>query len=146
MKLLCGFANWRSKKQCANPSQASSTTTPTLGDFWGSSEPGSIVSFCENGDLLSQWRAYGAKGSGYSLGFEPSALTRNPLGDHFPSSRLLRKAIYDLPTKRALIGTRLAILREVLEPKGAELEAERDDEIRLLITLRAQVAATLQPH
>src|ERR1019366_3776800 len=104
-----------------------------------------VVSFCENGDLLSQWRAYGAQGFGYSLGFEPSALTRSPLGDCFPSNRLLRKVIYDLPTKRALIRARLAILREVLEPRAAELEADGDNEIRILMTLWAQVAFTLHP-
>ncbi len=104
-----------------------------------------VVSFCEHGDLLSQWRAYGARGSGYSLGFEPSALTRNPLGGHLPSNRLLRKVIYDLPTKRALIQARLDILREVLEPRAAELEADGDNEIRVLLTLFAQVALTLNP-
>lgn len=28
-----------------------------------------VASFAENGDLLSQWRAYGADGAGFSLGF-----------------------------------------------------------------------------
>ena len=28
-----------------------------------------ITSFCRDGDLLSQWRGYGANGGGYSLGF-----------------------------------------------------------------------------
>jgi hypothetical protein len=27
--------------------------------------------FCDNGDLLSQWRGYGSFGSGYAIGFEP---------------------------------------------------------------------------
>jgi hypothetical protein len=30
--------------------------------------------FCEEGDLLSQWRGYGARGGGYALGFESLAL------------------------------------------------------------------------
>lgn len=33
-----------------------------------------VGSFCENGDLLSQWRAYGNLGSGVSLGFQGQAL------------------------------------------------------------------------
>ncbi len=28
------------------------------------------VSFCEDGDLLSQWRAYGSFGAGYAIGFD----------------------------------------------------------------------------
>ncbi|NLW48471.1 MAG: DUF2971 domain-containing protein [Firmicutes bacterium] len=30
-----------------------------------------ICCFCENGDLLSQWRGYGSNGAGYSVGFDP---------------------------------------------------------------------------
>lgn len=33
-----------------------------------------VASFTENGNQLSQWRAYGADGAGYSLGFRRSAL------------------------------------------------------------------------
>jgi hypothetical protein len=29
-----------------------------------------VVSFCQDGDLLSQWRAYADRGQGYSLGFD----------------------------------------------------------------------------
>lgn len=33
-----------------------------------------IASFCDEGDLLDQWRAYGADGSGYAMGIDPKAL------------------------------------------------------------------------
>jgi hypothetical protein len=33
-----------------------------------------VTCFCENGDLLSQWRAYGGGGEGFSLGFRLSWL------------------------------------------------------------------------
>jgi hypothetical protein len=33
-----------------------------------------VTCFCEDGDLLSQWRSYGADGGGYSVGFESGAL------------------------------------------------------------------------
>ena len=33
------------------------------------------VSFCEAGDLLSQWRGYAAQGKGYALGFDLSQLS-----------------------------------------------------------------------
>jgi Protein of unknown function (DUF2971) len=32
-----------------------------------------LACFCEDGDLLSQWRAYGSRGGGYALGFRASA-------------------------------------------------------------------------
>jgi hypothetical protein len=32
-----------------------------------------VASFCEDGDLLSQWRAYSSDGLGYAVGFDPSA-------------------------------------------------------------------------
>ncbi len=32
------------------------------------------VCFCENNDLLSQWRAYGDRGGGFSLGFDVTAI------------------------------------------------------------------------
>jgi hypothetical protein len=33
-----------------------------------------VVSFCEDGNLLSQWRGYGASGTSYAIGFLASAL------------------------------------------------------------------------
>ncbi len=36
------------------------------------------VSFCRGGDLLSQWRGYGAFGTGYSLGFDIEKLRPHP--------------------------------------------------------------------
>jgi hypothetical protein len=34
-----------------------------------------VTSFCTNGDLLSQWRGYGAPGLAYSIGFDHVALS-----------------------------------------------------------------------
>ncbi len=36
-----------------------------------------VISFCANGDLLSQWRGYGIPGSAYSLGFDREKLVEN---------------------------------------------------------------------
>ena len=33
------------------------------------------VSFCESGDLLSQWRGYAAQGKGYAMGFDLKELS-----------------------------------------------------------------------
>lgn len=35
-----------------------------------------VGSFCENGDLLSQWRGYGASGQGVSLGFKTAHVVK----------------------------------------------------------------------
>lgn len=48
------------------------------------------ISFCENGNLLSQWRAYGSKGGGYAIGLDFYHL----LG-FVPKPCALRKVIYD---------------------------------------------------
>ena len=44
--------------------------------YFGSMFHAFVTSFCENGDLLSQWRAYSAQGGGYCLGLEFSDRTR----------------------------------------------------------------------
>jgi hypothetical protein len=38
------------------------------------------ISFCDEGDLLSQWRGYGLFGSGYAIGFNPQNITHVQLG------------------------------------------------------------------
>lgn len=57
-----------------------------------------IFCFCENGDLLSQWREYSEKGGGFNLGFEFSEKTRIfLLADNFSNAKIphLRKVIYN---------------------------------------------------
>lgn len=65
---------------------------------FGSSASIYSASFCENGNLLSQWRAYRGQGGGYALGF-----------DFFHAIRLLdkpcvlRKVIYDVRDQNKLV-------------------------------------------
>jgi hypothetical protein len=60
-----------------------------------------LISFCETGDLLSQWRAYGGR-SGYSLAF---TLLSNDESIAFRPEKgfrtLLRKVIYDPDRQKA---------------------------------------------
>lgn len=60
-----------------------------------------ISCFCENKDLLSQWRAYGANGGGYSLGFYPNIMGIDPKksGTSFD----FRPVIYDRKIQEKLI-------------------------------------------
>jgi hypothetical protein len=40
-----------------------------------------VTCFCENGDLLSQWRGYGGAGEGFALGFRRSWLASSAVLD-----------------------------------------------------------------
>ena len=54
--------------------------------------------FCENGNLLSQWRAYGGKGGGYAVGLDFFHLVR------FLSKQcFLRKVIYERDEQQRII-------------------------------------------
>lgn len=61
-----------------------------------------LASFCADGDLLSQWRAYGAFGGGYALGFDPSCLYGRQKYEKRPY-RILRKVIYDAELQRRIV-------------------------------------------
>jgi hypothetical protein len=56
-----------------------------------------VSCFCEEGDLLSQWRAYGNGGSGYALGFHPADLTKDR-----PYLQL-RKVIYEEAKQNSIL-------------------------------------------
>ena len=60
------------------------------------------VSFCRNGDLLSQWRGYGAAGGGYALGFQPRFLF-GPSEAERPPLRLLLRVIYNREHQERLV-------------------------------------------
>ena len=53
-----------------------------------------FVSFCEDGDLLSQWRGYGASGGGYAIGVDPTCLY-GPSKHEKEPERVLTQVLYD---------------------------------------------------
>jgi hypothetical protein len=63
-----------------------------------------VCSFTENGDLLSQWRAYGGTSSGYAIGFDSKALKTSAEKHDF----FLAKCIYD-PVQQSDIIKKFAI-------------------------------------
>jgi hypothetical protein len=65
-----------------------------------------VCCFCEAGDLLSQWRGYGANGIGASLGFDPARFSFIT-GPDSPSGGLVRlwKVFYDENTQRGIVST-----------------------------------------
>jgi hypothetical protein len=53
------------------------------------------ICFCESGDLLSQWRAYGDGGRGYALGFDSYEFSS--------SAYYVRRVVYNLKRQRELV-------------------------------------------
>jgi hypothetical protein len=70
------------------------------------------ISFCDNGDLLSQWRGYGSMGGGYCIGFGPSRF--RPADDPPP---MLRRVFYDQKQQEAIVLKVLRLARHYL-PRG----------------------------
>ena len=68
-------------------------------------EPVYIACFCESLDRLSQWRAYGANGTGVSLEFEPAQFSYITGPDLPPNIGLMRfwKVFYPRETQRKII-------------------------------------------
>jgi hypothetical protein len=85
------------------------------------------VSFTENGDLLSQWRAYGSSGGGYAIGFDAARLV-SPASLHTQPNRFLNRVIYDetsqLQVLRATADRMLDLFAKV-DPSSAEVTSAR---------------------
>jgi hypothetical protein len=58
-----------------------------------------VACFCEDGDLLSQWRGYSGRGYGYSLGFKSDLLKDKTS----PSGFLLGKCIYEPALQQKIV-------------------------------------------
>lgn len=84
------------------------------------------VSFCSEGDLLSQWRGYGRMGGGYCVGFDPRKFPR-PEGD---DAAELQRISYLKPDQRRVIASALKKGLEYI-PRG---RTHRKDGVRDLAT------------
>lgn len=91
-------------------------------------EPGSRgfygVCFCEDGDLLSQWRAYGDRGGGYAIGLHAAEIG---LGSEPPLC--IRKTVYDPIRQRDLVEVTLDRTEHVLMELTRDVPAEAGDSI-----------------
>ena len=70
-----------------------------------------IACFCEDDNLLSQWRAYGRKGVGYNIGFniKTDTMYSNILENHSDESYLiLRKIIYNPEQQDEMISNNIS--------------------------------------
>jgi Protein of unknown function (DUF2971) len=102
-----------------------------------------VVSFCEDGNLLSQWRAYGGSGSGYSIGFDKRILETAPLG--IDLGIRVRKVIYDKSAKRSLLRTRLEMLSTIVSSHAGLIEKTWDEDSRIVLSFWKQVLTDFQP-
>ena len=65
-----------------------------------------VTCFSEEGDLLSQWKGYGASGLGFSIEFNPKELFRTKR--KFPFVNIeIKKVIYDLQQQQSMINAEL---------------------------------------
>jgi hypothetical protein len=84
------------------------------------------VSFCGNGNLLSQWRGYGQSGGGFALGIAAAELTNfqaeilpNPPVDPGLLGVFLRKVIYEPQLQQQLVRGWIAFLLRWLDSRRA---------------------------
>jgi hypothetical protein len=75
--------------------------------------------FCEDGNLLSQWRGYGGKGGGYALGFDFFHLTRL-----LSRPCVLRRVLYDVQQQRAIVESTTERFCDLLRAVAADSSAE----------------------
>jgi hypothetical protein len=61
-----------------------------------------ISCFCKNGDLLSQWRGYGATGGGYALGFLAGQLDTPPTEQPI-DKMMVRRVIYNPSVQKRMV-------------------------------------------
>lgn len=61
-----------------------------------------LTCFCENGDLLSQWRGYGSVGGGYAVGFVAEHIGLIQYQNTEKPEPVLRKVIYDAKLQQKL--------------------------------------------
>jgi Protein of unknown function (DUF2971) len=87
------------------------------------------VCFCENPDLLRQWRGYPASGGGYAIGFDTAAIA---------AGRFLRPIIYDEEAQRRTLRSLLTTQCELL-PQAAK---ESDDYRKKCLLLAVQIATS----
>ena len=78
-----------------------------------------VMSFARHGDLLSQWRGYGATGGGYAVGFDPGRLLGRTQYEKEPY-RVLRKVEYSRPKQTRVV--REWLQRSVLKASLEEAE------------------------
>lgn len=85
-----------------------------------------VACFSDQGDLLSQWRAYGRNGLGFAVGIDPKAIldpNRPPNGD---APFLFRKVVYDRAEQEQVIRELFDTLSALLLRKTRGLDEQSE--------------------
>jgi len=69
-----------------------------------------VSCFCTDGDLLSQWRGYGAVGGGYSIGLLAKHLGETEITN--PPQPILRQVVYDRRIQERFVRKWVRLLRQ----------------------------------
>ena len=85
-----------------------------------------IACFCTQGDLLSQWRGYGAVGGGYAVWFSGRHIGAQEVTSFDQPEPILRKVIYDRRTQERIVSDwlrGLSILEQARRKKPSQTKA-----------------------
>jgi hypothetical protein len=92
------------------------------------------ICLSEDGDMLSQWRAYSENGAGVSIGFDSTAFYVQP-ADRAPPLPALGKVIYDLATQKRIIAPNIDLICKLFK-SGADVATYRDVKMTDGVTLQ----------
>lgn len=98
-----------------------------------------VACFCEDGDLLSQWRGYSGFGLGYSIGLNPVELAKNKRKDPFRYIDI-RRVIYDKDDQISIVNSELDF---ILDASGKLLENHTEERRRIINHAAGLLAAFL---
>src|SRR5208283_5653358 len=73
----------------------------------------------EEGDMLSQWRAYSENGAGMSIGFDSAAFYEERAQQTRPELPPLGKVIYDVATQQQIIAPNMVQISEFFKSHAA---------------------------
>lgn len=86
-----------------------------------------VSSFCENGNLLSQWRAYGGQGAGFALGFLAESLSGEArVQREHTLTPVLHRVEYNRDNQRRLVDFVVDRCASLLEAELELLNVEMD--------------------
>jgi hypothetical protein len=92
-----------------------------------------LACFCENGDLLSQWRGYPSTGGGYAIGFNAPVIAQK---------RMLSRVVYELEEQKETLRTLLSPSCDALAA-GSDPDRPRGYLHRAMMTALGMAAANV---
>jgi hypothetical protein len=101
-----------------------------------------LASFCEENDLLSQWRSYGNDGRGIALGFSSSRLQQIAARYRLD----LYRCVYDPKDQGRIAADLVAVLLKAFRARGAWTAAKRGELLAQFISLFLHVAPVIKDH